>query len=223
MLTMPALTSDDKSPLGNGCNLTSNGNDNEYNLLYTLNALIPAGQAVAYYTYFNWQVLPAMLTFLPVANINANLQISSSSSKMRCLRATNVSPTSEKPAAAPTPTPLGSGGLSGGAIAGIVVGVLAGVALIAGAAFWFWRRRKSQRKQTSAKASAGDHPPGYADAKEQPTPVVEAPTDTGVKELSPDSEVRPELAGGDKPELKRGNTDNPYELPAEIAQTNSRS
>jgi hypothetical protein len=162
-----------------------------------------------------------MLTFLPVANINANLQISASSSKMRCLRATNVSPGSEKPIAAPTPTPLGSGGLSGGAIAGIVVGVVAGVALIAGAAFWFWRRRKAQRKQTLGEASAADHPPTYADAKEQQTPVAEAPTDAGVKELSPEAEVRPELAGGSKPELKRGNTDDPYELPAEIANPNS--
>lgn len=158
---------------------------------------------------------------MPVVNIDAGSSIGSSSSRVACLRANKVNPGSEKPAAAPTPTPLGSGGLSGGAIAGVVVGVLAGVALIAGAAFWFWRRRRAQRKQASTEASTAEHPPTYGDAKEHQTPIAEAPADTGIKELSPDTEVRPELAGNYKPELKRGNTADPVELPGDVTDPNS--
>jgi type IV secretory pathway VirB10-like protein len=144
---------------------------------------------------------------------------------MSCLRATQVQPGSQTPPAAPTPTPLGGGGLSGGAIAGIVVGVVVGVALIAGLAFWFWRRRRAQRKPASTEAAAAEHPPAYGDGKEQPLQqpaVAEAPTDTGIKELSPDTEVRPELAETYKPELKRGNTDAPVELPAEAAPNSTQ-
>jgi hypothetical protein len=175
-----------------------------------------------------------MLTFMPIANWIAPFSIGTASSKMGCLHVTDVSPGSEKPLAAPTPTPVGSGGLSGGAIAGIVVGVVVGVALIAGAAFWVWRRRRAQRKQASTEAATGDHPPAYGDAKEQQTPLAEAPADSGVKELSPDSEMRPELAtrksgprvelAGDseqKPELKRGNTQDPAELMAEVPDSTS--
>ena len=166
-------------------------------------------------------------TFTYYCQINAKLQIGDTSSKMQCLHATHVNPTSEKPLTAPAPTPLGSGGLSGGAIAGIVVGVVVGIALIAGLAFWFWRKRRTQRKQKpQTEEHAGDHPPAYAHEaheKSQPaeTPMAEAPADTGIKELSPDTEVRPELYGEAKPELKRGNTEHPYELPAEIANANT--
>ena len=69
-----------------------------------------------------------------------------------------------------------------------------------------------------------EQPPAYGDAKEQPQQpaVAEAPADTGIKELSPDNEVRPELADNYKPELKRGNTDAPVELPAEGAPNSTR-
>ena len=176
-----------------------------------------------------------MLTFMPVANYLAPYTIGTASSHMGCLRVTNVNPGSEKPIAAPAPTPLGSGGLSGGAIAGIVVGVVVGLALIAGAGFWSWRRRKAQRKQASTEAANGEHPPAYGDAKEQQTPIAEAPADSGVKELSEaDTETRPELAtrksgpkvelAGDseqKPQLKRGNTNDPAELMAEVPDSAS--
>lgn len=122
---------------------------------------------------------------------------------MSCPRAKSVQPGSETPAKAPAPTPLSSGasGLSGGAIAGIVVGTVLGLALIAGAAFWFWRRNKKSKK---AKMD-GDTPPAYpADAKEQPPTTagaVEAPPDTVIREAPNDNEVRPELeAGGAKQE-----------------------
>ena len=184
-----------------------------------------------YYSAFNWEVLPAMLTFLPVANIHATQSIVQASSKLGCLRAKHLTPGSEKPIKAPAPTPIGSGGLSGGAIAGIVVGVVVGVALIAGAAFWFWRKRRVS-KQASTEAATGDAPPAYTDNKEQQTPLAEAPTNTGVSELSPDNERRPELAthksgpqielpADTRPELRRGNTNEPAELLAEVPASTS--
>lgn len=45
------------------------------------------------------------------------------------------------------------GGLSGGAIAGIVVGCLAGVALIAGAAWFLWRRRAAREEEAGRLAA----------------------------------------------------------------------
>lgn len=58
----------------------------------------------------------------------------------------------------------GSSGLSGGAIAGIVIGAIAGVALIAGAAFFLYRRKSRQqaalRQQHSARGvNWEDQPP----------------------------------------------------------------
>ena len=154
---------------------------------------------------------------------------------MACVHTTHVNPGSEKPIAPPTATPAGSGGkLSGSAIAGIVVGVVVGVALIAAVAFWFWHRRKSSRNAKSAEPSSTEDgsPPAYTDGKEQQTPVAEAPTDTGVKELSPNNEVRPELPSRKsgptaelvadvrpadaKPTWQSGNTGDPAELLAEV-------
>lgn len=136
---------------------------------------------------------------------------------MACPHVSRVNPGSETVPAAPSPTPVGSGGgLSGGAIAGIVVGVVVGVGLIAGAAFWFWRRSKKSKK---AEADQGDIPPAYpADAKEKPTPVVEAPADGAVTELAPDNELRPELSGDAalKPQEKAVNEQQPAELLADV-------
>lgn len=55
----------------------------------------------------------------------------------------------------------GSKGLSGGAIAGIVIGVVAGLALIAGAVWFFLRRRKSQA-QKAAPAVPDKHDPHHS-------------------------------------------------------------
>ena len=172
-----------------------------------------------------------MLTFMPVANIKAGNGIAQASSKMSCIRADHVNPGSEAPPAAPKPTAVGGGGISDGAIAGIVVGVVAGIALIAGAAFFFWWRKRKARKAKSADTAPTDHPPAYTDAaeKEQPTPVAEAPGDNNlVKELTADTELRPELpthksgTGVDHyGPVEKGNTAPPAELLAEVPNSPS--
>ncbi|KAH7083708.1 aspartic peptidase domain-containing protein [Paraphoma chrysanthemicola] len=43
-------------------------------------------------------------------------------------------------------TDTGGGGLSAGAIAGIVIGIIAGFAILAGAAFLYWRRRRAAKE-----------------------------------------------------------------------------
>jgi hypothetical protein len=107
------------------------------------------------------------------------------------------------------------GGLSGGAIAGIVVGVVIGVAVVAGAAFWFWRRNKKFKKSKSTDPT--DTPPAYfADAKEQRPPLAEAPPDGTVAELSPNHEVRPELPGEAKPGYAKPTNSQPAELLADV-------
>lgn len=135
---------------------------------------------------------------------------------MACPHVTRVNPGSESVPPPASPTPLGSGGLSGGAIAGIVVGVVVGLALIAGAAFWFWRR---SRKSKKSKGDQGDVPPAYpADAKEKDTKTIaEAPADATVTELSPDNELRPELSGDAvKMHEKAVNEQRPAELLADV-------
>ena len=137
---------------------------------------------------------PFILSWFPVADIDATSSISTANSVMACPRAKHVNPGSETVSPAPTPTPLGSGGgLSSGAIAGIAIGVVALFLLIVGGAFWFWRRG---RKAKRSKLEDDSPPPAYpADAKVQSTPIAEAPAGAQINELSPDNELRPELSG----------------------------
>lgn len=164
---------------------------------------------------------------MPIANSAAPVSITTAKSKLQCVHATHVNPGSTKPDKAPRPTPVSSRkGLSGGTIAGIVVGVVVGVALTAGAAFWFWRRKRnaSETLKTFDPAET-DHPPAYEDAKEQPTPLVEAPANTAATEpteLSPENEVRPELASNEarsRSEMAESNNTGsrkPMELLADV-------
>ena len=141
--------------------------------------------------------IPALTIFLPTANSNAPTTISHTKANLQCLRADRVSPGSKTVPAAPDPTPLYGNKLSGVAIAGIVIGVLAGVALIAGLAFFFWRKRRRNQKTQAFSAGEKNGNLSPADTGEQQDPLeaaddrkhsVEAP-DTHLKEMSPDTEV----------------------------------
>ena len=227
--TNTALTNYEHSGLYEGCTLNNTNDGDNFHFLYTASGQTQNDPTKAnqIYTGFNWEVLPIVLTFMPIANVNRGQSIADASSRIACVHATSINPGSEKPITAPTPTPVGSGGLSGGTIAGIVVGVVVGVALITGVAFWFWRKRKASRKQRTGDAAAEDHPPTYMDANEHKAPMAEAPVDTGVKELSPDNELRPELsshrsgprvelASDAKPSQQSMNNAQPAELLAEV-------
>ena len=87
-------------------------------------------------------------------------------------------------------------GLSGGAIAGIVVGTLAGAAIIAGVAFWLWRRkRRNQRKPSEADGHQLQELGASAHAKVSQTPADEA------TEMSTVDTQRTELPGSEPAEL----------------------
>ncbi len=173
-----------------GCTITGGPGNTTFSHLLSI-----VGAATRYnYLAFNYFVAPFILTWLPVANIKATKSITVSNSEMLCLRAKNVHAGSETvpPAGSPTPINLGGGGLSGGAIAGIVIGVVIALALVILAAWWFWRRSKKAKKQIT---NDGEYPVYSQDAKERPSHMVEVSGDVQINELSPDNEMRPELAG----------------------------
>ena len=217
------MTDSEHTGLYNGCTLTDTNDGDIYHFLYTASGQTQNSPAKAktIYAGFNWNVAAIITTWMPIAYVNAGQSIAEASSKLSCIHATNVNPGSEKPIAAPSPTPVGSGGgLSGGAIAGIVVGAVLGVGLIAGAAYWFWRRRRASKKN----ADGSEHPPAYTDAKEQPT---EVPAGPGYTELSPDNQMRPELpthqsgprtelSGDSRPSYDKRVNSQPAELFAEV-------
>lgn len=223
------MTNYEHTGLYDGCTLTNSNTGNLFHFLYTASGQTQDDPTTAkqLYTGFNWEVLPVMLTFMPIANVNRGQSIADASSRIACVHATNINPGSEKLVTPPSPTPVGSKGLSGGAIAGIVVGVVLGVAVIAGAAFWFWRKRRVSRKQKATDAAAEDHPPAYMDAEEHKSPMAEAPVGTGANELSQENELRPELpthrsgprvelAADAKPTQQKFGNAQPAELLAEV-------
>lgn len=206
-----AITSSPGRSSSGGCTLTNLNSNATFEHLITI-----SGEASHFnYLVFNYFVSPFILSWFPVANYEATNSITTANSVMACPHVQRINPGSDSVPAAPSPTPLGSGGLSGGAIAGIVVGVVAVVAIIAGVVFWFWRKNRKSKKM---KTDQGDSPPAYsADAKEKSTPIAEAPADGAVTELSPDNELRPELSGdGVKAQEKAVNEQQPAELLADV-------
>ena len=95
-------------------------------------------------------------------------------------------------------------GVSGGAIAGIVIGVLAAVALIAGAAFLFWRRRRDEQDAEDADGIAGG-------AKKSPRRNVSVLSKTGLL-----SRARHSIGEKDHEEP------NPYVLPPPTGNNSGR-
>ena len=175
-----------------------------------------------WYDALNAVVYPLLTVFLPIADIKRVSTISQAKTTVQCVHTDHFNPGSRVSPALPSGTPvdLSPGGLSGGAIAGIVVGAVVGVALIAGAAWWFRRKRRNAKKvvaSTDGQAYNADH-------KSTP-PAYEAPQDAGMTELGPDSIVRPELPtqnsgpraelGGDEKPLTTMRTLN-HGQPAEL-------
>lgn len=165
-------------------------------------------------------VTPILNVFLPVANAEAPTVIGTAKTIATCIRADHINAGSWDPPALPAPTPIkyGSGGLGGGAIAGIVVGVVVGVALIvAGLAFWLWRKRRSARKAEGDKGEPESKPDIFDKKEHVSTPLVEAPApESAVTELSPDAAIRPELPGRDSDLKIKHAVDKGDGLPAEL-------
>lgn len=142
---------------------------------------------------------PALTIFLPIANAGAGGSITSAKANLQCMRAFHVNAGAETPSAAPAPTPL-YGGLSGGEKAGIAVGVIVGIALLAGMAYFYWRRRRRTPKLQTFDLNIKQDVRGSVDGREDELSMmgkagaadeksVPEAASTPVKELRPDTEV----------------------------------
>lgn len=134
-------------------NLTNNlksANNNESHNIQTYNNLTTA-------------VYPILSVFMPPANGTRADTFQNATSQMACLRATNFSDGSLTPPALPQPTPVvipsnqpPSHGLNSGETAGIAVGCVAFVALVAAAAWYYWRRRRIAEDRAEASRLAAN-------------------------------------------------------------------
>ena len=143
------------------------------------------------YSNFTQVVIPVLTVFMPIADIEADTTIATANAALTCPHINHINPGSFEPYAAPTPTPVGGSSLSGGAIAGIVIGALVGVAIVLGALWFFWFRKRRAGKNAEKAGDAEHPPPAYsADAKVAAGPHEQTP----LTELSSqEAEVRPEL------------------------------
>lgn len=188
---------------GQNCEITDDGRK-WHELVSTINDFSRENYALLTQT-----VTPVIAVWMPIANADRPSTIQYAQAGMICGQANNYAPGSLRPAALPTPTPVGSGGgLSGGAIAGIVVGVIVGVGLIVGLAmWWFMRRRRKAKKSAGSGAVGGEFDEkdtkdlsgsisGINDVKNTQSSPVEAPGgERPVTEL-PQQDFRPELDAG---------------------------
>ncbi|KAJ9606929.1 hypothetical protein H2200_008940 [Cladophialophora chaetospira] len=116
-----------------------------------------------------YTVWPVMTVVMPPANNTRYSSIANAYATLTCLRAKSISYNYRTPPDLPKPKAVHfPGPFSKGAIAGIAVGAVMGVAVVAAAAFWFWRRRKSRIAGDQKVAVGADlsKPPRLIDGKE---------------------------------------------------------
>ena len=155
---------------------------------------------------------------MPIANYKRPAKVITNA-QMTCLHVDHFNEDARKSPPFPSPPPT-SHGLSGGDIAGVVIGVLTAVALVLALAAWFWRRRR--KSSPEAKHASDPDDPRMAEFPDTGKPrhevdgiaLAEASPDAEAKmelnpdaqlkhELSPDATLRHELSAGSggRPEL----------------------
>lgn len=137
---------------GDPCMLkTSNGSRETFNgVIASQSAEANATSHAEYDSNQNdtWSILTV---FMPVANSQRQISVTTASSVVTCLHVTDYNPESRIPAPRGEPTPVqmisaGGAALSKGKMAGVVVAVVVGFGLLAIAVLMWWlRRRKASR------------------------------------------------------------------------------
>ncbi|KAH7115861.1 hypothetical protein B0J11DRAFT_112509 [Dendryphion nanum] len=104
---------------------------------------------------YSFDIKAALATATPTPSA------SSSSASTGASAASQTATNSPTSTALTSQTPEPSSGLSGGAIGGIVVGVVGGLALLAGLAFFFWRRGKKNNTNDLNKPELESNPSSH--------------------------------------------------------------
>ncbi|KAI5360599.1 hypothetical protein Slin14017_G087740 [Septoria linicola] len=185
-----ALTGFNESILDNGCSLTADSQ--RFSNVQT--RLVPF--TLDNYNLALTSTYPVLSVYFSVANAERTSSRSVANSTLSCLRARDVSEGSVTAPALPSGTPLeelrAKASLSGGTIAGIVIGVVAGVVLLAGAVFWFFMRRRKQKRARTATMNMSEP----TDEKDLPAQA----DGNAVQELH-SYDKKPEIDSGELPEL----------------------
>lgn len=187
------MTSHNDSWLYDGCSLRNEEDDTTFHYA-TGNTVFTSGypldvQKILYYNLTSITI-PVLTVFLPIADVERETTIQTANAALSCPRVTQINEGSLQTPPLPEPTPVGGSSLSGGAIAGIVIGVLAAIAIVLGALWFFYFRKRRASKKASKES---ENPPAYtAEAK-----MAEAPPQNeqmALTELSgQEAQVRPEL------------------------------
>lgn len=132
---------------------------------------------------------------------------------LACLHVANYTAGSRVPPPFPAPP---SNSLGGGQITGIVIGTVFGALLLAGLAFWWWRRRGSGEKRSIGVVTFWKRERGQTKIHEaeETTPPEELPGDLEKSELSASHAVL-ELSGDQRKRAELDAEYEPQELPSD--------